>query len=296
MKILAILLLVLLCGCQQKTERINEHIRDAYNATCRVQNLLGTGTGVLLETGYVVTAAHVVDFNKDGKIDIDESVCNWVQFDIDGKQETRAAEVVLFGEWSKKDSQDIAILRVINPPPSKIRLATPEEYEKYLYGDKVFTIGATNAGPMRVTDGRLDNHYSPETNLDRTTCDIYMGNSGGGIFSEDGLLLGIAIQLHIDYLTTQIEMAVPIPGDSPDEMSLVFASGMSHVPHLLSDWSEFVNAKGVRYLASIYGRIDMVRKDKSISYWQFQLAVFLNLFLIFVLYKHGKPFVQTLLR
>lgn len=293
MRILLILLLLFSVGCSPKSEKISPDIRDAYNATCKVQNLFGSGTGVLLDTGYIVTAAHVVDIDKNGVLDEIEATGNWVDFD----SQVQSAEVIVFGKWREQDQLDIAILKIANPPPSKISLATHGDYDKYKYGEKIYTIGATNGDMMRVTDGRLDNLFKPEEAVDRATCDVYMGNSGGGIFHCDSnKLLGVVIQLEFDDIYLPFTILVPIPNEIvplPGPYVPVRASAPGR--HVFANWAEFVNANHIEYLAGINGYHDVVHKKVELSFWKLWSAVMLNFILLVVLYYHAKPFVRTIL-
>jgi hypothetical protein len=297
MRILAILLVLLCIGCG-KQPTIAPDIREAYNATCKVENPRGVGTGVLLESGYVITAAHVVDWlMKDGNIDMFEAITNSVTFNIDGVSSVHTALVVAMGDWQEREDLDIAILRIENPPKSSIRLTTHGDYKKYLYGEKIYTIGHTNGDELRVTDGRLDNHYKPNESLDRATCDVYRGNSGGGVFAEDGRLLGIVVRLKTTPIHNMVDVDIPIPSEIHPGLPPRMVSGSVYYTddHIIPQWCEFVNAERVEFIANINGLHEVVHRPMKINYLTCYAAVFINLLALVIIYKNVKPFLRVLL-
>lgn len=158
---------------------INKEVRSAFNATCKVRAHGSIGTGTLLDTGYILTAKHVIDANNNGDIELRERAVK-VQFFGD-KPIIVEATVVAAGKYL-----DFAILEPHCPMKSDIQFSksTP------LIGDKIFTIGMTRGDNPHITSGFISAPSMNDGNP-RASCFISFGNSGGGIFDSSKRLVGV---------------------------------------------------------------------------------------------------------
>lgn len=154
----------------------------------------GMGTGVLLDTGYILTAGHVVDRDGDGAIDEDERVVNLVF----GLETAKGAVIYL----SKK--QDFAVVMPIEKV-DRLGISVTKEYLKV--GDTVYAIGATGGHPISIAKGMIvANGYR---GMSRASCAISGGNSGGGIFDSRGELLGIVVAVGTKGETYSLPITIP---------------------------------------------------------------------------------------
>jgi hypothetical protein len=201
-KLLALLLLVIFVGCRENRISHKPIYSDAYEATVGVfpkQYIFstlspGSGTGVLLDTGFILTAKHVVDTNDDGFIDQWEKQVQ-VKF-YSPIASVHTATVVSDPLTIWKYRGDFAFLAIENPPESKIRLINDEDYKQIKFGDKLFAIGRSNAELPHLTLGVRSTDTMDR--LHRASLPIYYGNSGGGVFSsETGELVGIAAEISL---------------------------------------------------------------------------------------------------
>jgi hypothetical protein len=153
-------------------------IAKAYKSTCMVSAKAaggGTsrGTGVLLSSGYVLTAAHVVDANADGKLSRNEREVT-LKFHSPKLLVMKGWVISLGDPTGKTHKIDLAIIIPEIHLVSKVTLA-----KQPVVGTPIFTIGHPMGAPPSVTDGRIS-HATPRTG--RMTAPIFSGNSGGGVF------------------------------------------------------------------------------------------------------------------
>jgi len=168
-------------------------VLNTYNATCTVgigdeEGLFVAplGTGIILDTGYILTARHVVDLDRDGILSNDERDCV-IRFRYG---EVYDAKVLCIGK------KDFALLectsirfKMIGYPYTKAAKRDP------MLGEKVHTVGAMSGRNLHVSDGRIS---IPELGRGRTSCFISRGNSGGGLISENNEHLGIVVAVGLE--------------------------------------------------------------------------------------------------
>jgi len=153
-------------------------IRDAQG---RMQLTSGNGSGVLLEGGRILTAAHVV--HTSNKVT--------VQY-VDG---TRAPARVI----GSVVSGDVALLQVDAAPPAGIRPAVLGDSDQVRIGSRCFVVGAPLGLTHTLTVGyvsarRIEDHPTLDL-LDieyfQTDASMNPGNSGGPMFNMNGHVIGI---------------------------------------------------------------------------------------------------------
>ena len=148
------------------------------------------GTGVIIsKDGIIVTAAHVI------------SGCQTIDICVNGKK--------VGGSILKVDKQnDIALLKAKDgdymPVPVKC-------FGQQELGAKVFTVGYPNIEIQGLSPKMTRGEISSKNGmLDDPSCwqisvPIQKGNSGGGLFDENGNLIGIIVS-KIDSLTSALEI------------------------------------------------------------------------------------------
>jgi hypothetical protein len=269
---------------------IAPEISDAYAATCRLRSADSIGTGVFLDTGFILTAAHLVDVNQDGVLNYDE-LSLWAETFGDAAS-VQTADVIFMGHYLSDEREDFAILSVPNPVVSSIHLAENAFCDAQPFGQRIFTIGASQGGSLRVTDGRLDQFVNDVT--ERATCDILPGNSGGGIFIESNHnLLGIVVQGYSSYEYTPLSLAVPIP--TPDGVQMETISGQIILSQRASSWAYVINSKDMRETIHSHGLDFAINPIKIPQVYTIAFAVAANLLLLIVLVRSGINFARLIL-
>lgn len=168
----------------------------AAQATVLVSDDLGHGSGVVIARGLVLTAAHVVGQKDKMKVTLATGV------------EKDAAVL-----WASKNP-DVALLAVATDDviPAVISCAQPTR------GESVFTFGYPMIAKKVMAWGHVASNvlFSADgitgTMLDMT---IVPGNSGGGVWDEQGHLVGLAdavMLVPIGFTPSITGLSVMVPG------------------------------------------------------------------------------------
>ena len=190
-------------------------MRNTFDATCIVGQgnidldiIIPMGTGVVLDTGFILTARHVVDMNGNGKIDAKEREF-LVQFKYGNLFRVRLAYI---GE------KDFALLMPYED--FSLRPSVKAANRNARLAEKIHTVGATAGQSLSVTAGNISMPYQGRG---RASCFISGGNSGGGIISEDDEHLGVAVAVGIrhQFLTAQSMLKI--------EDKLYFSTTQIHI-------------------------------------------------------------------
>lgn len=160
----------------------------------------GRGTGTILrsyeDSSYIITAAHVIVLDKDEKKMGLDKVLNCktvVQLDKDADSQNNRIDAEIVAIDIKGD---LAILKV----KSNLKYSTDFAQEPFA-GEVVWSSGygalQANSGlvAMSITKGTLAtlNVKHDGRLAHRVTSQIFSGNSGGPIWSEDGKLIGTVL-------------------------------------------------------------------------------------------------------
>ena len=164
----------------------------------------GRGTGIIVRSyndkSYVFTAAHVVSID-------DASERKWftckttIQFNKDAHgHENKKAAIILV----KDDHRDLAVLEV----DGDLGINTKLELDPFT-GEDIWAAGypVQKASPrsviLSITKGTLATKNVPVYGnskgngyFHRVTSQVYFGNSGGGVWTKEGKLLGIVVALY----------------------------------------------------------------------------------------------------
>lgn len=153
-------------------------VRDAQG---RAQMMSGNGSGVLLEGGRILTAAHVV--HTSDKVTVEY---------VDG---TRAPARVI----GSVVQGDVALIQVDDAPPAGVRPAVLGDSDQVSIGSRCFVVGAPLGLTHTLTVGyisarRIQDHPTLDL-LDieyfQTDASMNPGNSGGPMFDMKGQVIGI---------------------------------------------------------------------------------------------------------
>lgn len=181
---------ITLGGVPVKSIPVQKQYQKAFKSTCGIHTSGGTGTGILLNTGYILTAKHAVDVNHNGRIDRQERK---IQVKFHSLASTHAGTII----YASNNNADFVVVIVPGAPKSDIKLMSNKDYKNVLAGAPLFAIGRSmGQDPPHFTKGirSTDN----KAVRDRAAISIFYGNSGGGIFDEEsGELIGLANRIQI---------------------------------------------------------------------------------------------------
>jgi len=170
-------------------------LQNALSATCTIMGEdSNIGTGVLLDTGYVLTAGHCIDLDLSGDLTHQERN---IEIAFNGGERIVGARAVYLG------SNDFAILE----PQEQISGGVKFNHV-FSVGDEIHTIGAILGTEPMIFDGHIG-HW--QDGWARASCFVSHGNSGGGIFSEEGEVVGIVHAVATVPLWSSFEVPVITP-------------------------------------------------------------------------------------
>jgi len=187
-----------------------------------------TGTGFLFSSSnYVITSYHVIHGAKSIRV----RLLNGEKID---------ATVAL-----KDTNDDIAILKLSQPPTSRQNIITLGDSSLVKTGDRVFTYGFPlvdllgDAEP-RYSEGFINSlsGISNDPRLFHVSIPIQPGNSGGPVFNEQGELIGIATSSIDSDQTKKVFGAVP--------QNVNFVIKSSYIKSMLINLPDaFIRDKGI---------------------------------------------------
>lgn len=157
-------------------------LRKSYASICMIRAGANTGTGVLLDTGYILTAAHTLDRNRDMRVSNGERSVK-VSFGDDISDRHRG-RVIYFDM-----RMDFAFVEIFDGEEHlgdgvSITLVNPD------LADRIYAIGCTNGQPPILSEGRTSYDVG---RLGRASCFVYSGNSGGPILNENHEVFGVVV-------------------------------------------------------------------------------------------------------
>lgn len=205
---------------------VDESIETSYNSVCLVVSEEARASGVLLESGYVLTASHVVDRDRDNYIAPEEESVT-LYFPAISFETT--AYVIANGNLS--DGVDVALLLpMMHIPLRGSRLLTTDEYGKLTIGTSMMTIGMQSGRtPANITDGRIVSN-NPTDTMHRNSSNSYYGSSGGGVFINNQLIgISVAIGYDVRPITVPIIEGGAIVGFSEVWYQIPMANESFHV-------------------------------------------------------------------
>jgi S1-C subfamily serine protease len=140
----------------------------------------GLGSGVLLEGGRVLTAAHVVQVAESIFVEV-------------GSGETLSAKVV-----ASEPSADLALIQ-LERTPMNVKPAVLGDSDAVQVGDQVLVVGAPLGMTHTLSVGHISGRRVPKSlyggfadgEMLQTDASINPGNSGGPMFDMSGNVIGI---------------------------------------------------------------------------------------------------------
>jgi hypothetical protein len=238
--------------------KTNENVRVAFDATCKVISGKAEATGVLLNTGYVITAAHMVDRNNNGKIDKNERD---ITLEFYSQQVKMRADIIWVGKIRR---YDFAILKPSWPVKSNVYV----ERKNPQYGDRIFTIGMTKGEGPLITEGFQS--WNTQVYTSRASIFVHDGNSGGGIFNEHQNLVGIVSQSAQFRQMADVRVRIP----SADGGGTI-VSGQARVWSHLAAWCEYVDIEVIRTVLQQKGFLFLIEEQSQPTHFNwayFQMA------------------------
>jgi serine protease Do len=160
---------------------LEKSIETASSAIVVINTNIAQGSGVLLSSdGVVVTNLHVLEGAGDITVQL-QSGSAFTQVDVIGFDAKR----------------DIALLKVHGKGLPFAELSASQDLRR---GRAVFTIGAPSGLTQTVSRGIVSaiRTENPEYELIQTDAAISPGSSGGGLFDDDGTLLGVVVSYRTD--------------------------------------------------------------------------------------------------
>ncbi|NTU44355.1 MAG: tetratricopeptide repeat protein [Chlorobiaceae bacterium] len=138
-----------------------------YDKSDKLQSI---GSGVILSSGKVATNYHVIELT--GKLT------------VISKGREYPAKLLYFDRF-----RDVCSLSVPGLPESKLLLGATRELKT---GDKVYALGAPQGLELTFSDGIISGLRPVDKGFYiQTTAPISAGSSGGGLFDENGRLIGL---------------------------------------------------------------------------------------------------------
>lgn len=138
-----------------------------------IETEYGSGSGVLVGNGIILTNEHVIEGITDGEI-----VFN------DGKR------VDVLGIVAKDVNKDLALIKIAEDV--RFEKVRTRGFEQLVKGEKVVAIGSPYGFMNTVSEGLISGlrNYE-EVQIIQTSASITYGSSGGGLFDVFGNLVGI---------------------------------------------------------------------------------------------------------
>jgi hypothetical protein len=214
-----------------QAREFDDGVTKSFSSSCLIDRHGndGLGSGVLLDTGYILTAAHVVDGDMDGI--------------LEKGQRTRTVE--MFGEEYEvtvayiSSKGDFAFLKPTKPIPHRGATVSKQQHR---LGDKAYTIGATEGHPLNISPGFV---LTPgASGHPRVSCYISVGNSGGGIFDSKDEVMGIVSMVGITQSMTSVSFRMPLFDNG--HYRVVTVTGSSIVREKVKNNCLFVSSDRIR--------------------------------------------------
>lgn len=163
-------------------------------ASVMVQVGPGTGSGVVLENKRVLTCAHLF-FMTEGAGEKPHPI--FITRQIWREDKLLGTVTIPCKLVKRDDSQDLALLEPAMPEelPVTVGLGDTPAQGDPLYHVGSFTgargIQSFSSGVMASVGRRMEHPVLGEMEVDQISCPAYPGSSGGGVFNQQGKLVGI---------------------------------------------------------------------------------------------------------
>lgn len=196
---------------KKQTRFILDHLRAPYYSLVTIYDTSSNkfvpdlkGSGVFIrrikgQPALILTAAHVVKNLKTKNIQLESVYGQWVAHN---------PIIVKMDEHT-----DLALLATRESEKLTRHYVQLADHEPAL-GESVWAIGSPNSSPEIITRGIIGRYRSRSY---RTDAAAYYGSSGGGLYNNQGQLVGIARSIDVDRrvcrgLLGAAEITIPVPG------------------------------------------------------------------------------------
>jgi len=208
------------------------NIYKNFNAEDNTAEIAGTGSGVIIMDGIIVTNYHVLAGERMG-----------IVFNNTEEGQEERTSTYIHGD---KD-RDIAIIAVNSHQP---KTATIGNSNNLKIGQKVVAIGSPKGLKNTVSEGIISGFRTINgQKLIQTTAAISPGSSGGGLYDMNGSLIGITSLKNID--GESLNFAIPI-----DEVMDIVTSDSSKLNMELFDIFRNLSYNGQNYCFNYLGYLD----------------------------------------
>jgi hypothetical protein len=246
-----------------KSYLINDDLIEPLKATCLIDTGNNTGTGVLLDTGYILTAGHVT--NKAPKT----RLVRVKFFNALGSVSSIHTGRVVYSSF--KRGIDFGIIELESGIKSQIKLSN--KYTKV--GAELFTIGCQKGRAPHITYGKKSLDASLVQS--RGSMTGWFGGSGGGVFSSSNEIVGAMVSVGIEARMAHVHAYLGL-GDE-DNFQLHDVRGNARYFDVIPNWSEYVDSSFIfKDLASknLMQLIEVPGYDWNFSYIKFLLLTLLQ--------------------
>ena len=195
-----------------KEEKDLTPINDALRASVVVKGEAGAGSGYFYDvdiengSGFIVTNYHVVYNENNGAVS--EAIKVYLYGSVQSANDTTSAQEMGIDATFIGGSMelDVAVLKVENSDIVKNSIAKSVRFgdsDLLKVGQDIFVVGNANGEGISVTQGivsvvsenivlqSVDGTGYVSRRMIRTDSAISLGNSGGGMFDKDGVLIGM---------------------------------------------------------------------------------------------------------
>lgn len=177
-------------------------------ASFKVNTPTGSGTGFAIFSGqrksasgdtkyynYLVTCAHVTRGSETVSVE---------QFHYSEDRRIFASTSYEGKVLLLDTAHDLSLIEVASDVPFRdvVSLVTPADYKKMKLGEQVWVVGCGLANPPYVSSAGYVASFDSEQI--RVTSPIIFGNSGGGMYTIDGKLLGVCRAIPIMHNWNQV--------------------------------------------------------------------------------------------
>ena len=171
-----------------------------------VVDVVGQGSAVLIAPGRFVTNCHVLERGKNFVV---------------SRREDKIVERVLLVNYEKgKDLCEVDLAQMKPGFDKPVEIAPPDSLH---IGEPVFAIGSPRGMELTISNGIVSGfrEIRPGTKMVQTTAPISPGSSGGGLFDDQGRLVGITTMLAKDSQNLNFAVSaqyIPSANISADEL------------------------------------------------------------------------------
>ena len=165
----------------------DKNIKGVLEITCRFPGAVSAGSGLLIDrTGYAITNTHVV--TNEAK------PCNDITVKIAG-QSVRASIIALGdNDGGHGTGVDLALIK-LSSVPYDATVVELGDFDNVRIGEQVYVIGNSLGHGTCITSGIVSDK---SRNVDgqqllMTDCAVNGGNSGGPMFNQKGLVIGVIV-------------------------------------------------------------------------------------------------------